>query len=132
MDKNNEPTINDVLEAVNDFSVKVDERFNKVDERFNKVDDRFNKVDERFEHLEQKVDFLDQKIDQNHLELLGYIRMIETELADIKERLTRLEKRTIEDADATAGDVLKLQRRLETADEEIKIVKNQIRQIQAV
>jgi len=118
MDKNNEPTINDVLEAVNDFSVKVDERFNKVDERF--------------EHLEQKVDFLDQKTDQNHLELLGYIRMIEAELADIKERLTRVEKRTLEDADASAGDYLKLQKRLEVAEEEIKIVKNQIRQIQAV
>ncbi|MDD2758537.1 MAG: hypothetical protein PHD72_04180 [Patescibacteria group bacterium] len=110
---NGETTINDVLEAINDFAEKTEDRFNKMDDRFNKMDGRFNKVDDRFILLEQKVD-------QNHLELLGYIRMIETELKDIKERLTRLEKRTIEDADAAAKDVLELRHRVEVLEEKVR------------
>lgn len=53
-------------------------------------------------------------------ELSGQIRMIETELADIKQRLIRLEKRTIEDADASAKDVLELRKRVEVLEEKVR------------
>ncbi|MCX6781653.1 MAG: hypothetical protein NTW66_00810 [Candidatus Magasanikbacteria bacterium] len=68
---NNEPTTGDILEAINNFAEKVDERFEKIDGRF---------------------DRLEQKVDQNHLELSGQLRMMEIDIKDIKERLTRLEK----------------------------------------
>jgi hypothetical protein len=81
--------------------------------------------------LDQKIDRLEQKVDQNHLELLGYIRMIEADLKDIKERLIRLENRTIEDSDAAAGDILELRRRLDIAEQKIAATENQVRQLQA-
>ena len=49
--------------------------------------------------------------------------MIENELKDIKERLIRLEKRTIEDADASAKDILELRHRVE-------ILENKVNQLQ--
>ena len=59
---NNEPTISDVLEAVNNFSTRVDERFDRiegrldgVEGRLDRVDGRFDKVDERFGSLESDV-----------------------------------------------------------------------------
>jgi DNA helicase IV len=114
---NGETTINELMEFLQE-------------NMFTKADGEI--LEQKVNRLEQKVDRLEQKVESNHLELSGQIRMIENELADIKQRLIRLEKRTIEDADASAGDYLKLQKRLETAEEEIKIVKNQIRQLQAV
>ena len=65
-----EPSIKDVLNAVNgldkrftglekqftDLSDKTDKRFNSVDKRFNSVDKRFDDVDKRFTGLDKRID----------------------------------------------------------------------------
>ncbi len=78
-------------------------------------EEMFSKADGKM--LEKR---LDGKISQVHLELSGQLRMIEIDIKDIKERLTRLEKRTIEDADATAKDVLELRRRIEALENKVR------------
>ncbi len=59
----NEPTIRDVLEAINTFSFSVDQRFMSVDQRFNAIDKRFEAIDERFEAIDQRFKLIDQRFD---------------------------------------------------------------------
>lgn len=47
-------------------------------------------------------------------------RMISEELEEIKARLTKLEKRTLEDADAAAKDVLELRQRVEALEKQVR------------
>src|SRR3989339_884261 len=72
-----EPSIKDVLNAVNgldkrftglekqftDLSDKTDKRFNSVDKRFNSVDKRFDDVDKRFDDVDKRFTGLDKRID---------------------------------------------------------------------
>src|SRR3989339_1529220 len=70
-----EPSIKDVLNAVNgldkrftglekqftDLSDKTDKRFNSVDKRFNSVDKRFDDVDKRFDDVDKRFDDVDKR-----------------------------------------------------------------------
>lgn len=61
-----------------------------------------------------------QDFDEFRTEITGELRMIRNELEEIKKRLNILEKRTIEDADAAAKDVVELRRRVENLEKQIK------------
>ncbi len=58
-------------------------------------------------------------------EMTAGFRMIREELDDIKNRLEKLEKRTLEDADASARDVLELRQRVD-------MLEKQVRQLQTI
>ncbi|MDD2758097.1 MAG: hypothetical protein PHD72_01835 [Patescibacteria group bacterium] len=115
---NGETTINELMEFLQDNMVTKEDA-----EVFATKDDlkAFATKDD-LKAFATKDDFirLEQNIEQVHLSLSGQISMIERELKDIKERLARLEKRTIEDADAAAEDVLELRRRVEVLEEKFR------------
>lgn len=73
MNQNGEPTITDVLDAINTFSGDVEKRFDAVDERFEGIDQRFASIDQRFDGVEMRFDAL------------------ESDIAHIKERLRYVE-----------------------------------------
>ena len=66
MEKEKEPIIQDVLDAVHVFACNTEERFEKIDKRFEKIDERFEKLeknlrleigksrDEAFVHADRK------------------------------------------------------------------------------
>ncbi len=54
-------------------------------------------------------------------ELISEINGIKVELEDIKQSLDRLEKRTRQDADAEAKDILDLKRRVDELEKQIKL-----------
>lgn len=53
-----EPTLYDVLDAINDFATKTDERFEGIDKKFENIDKRFNKI----EATMVTRDYLDEKL----------------------------------------------------------------------
>ena len=71
--------------------------------------------------LEKKID---RKIDALDNKFTIELRSIHNDLGEIKMRLTKLEKRTIEDADAAAKDVLELRNRVD-------MLEKQVRQLQS-
>ncbi len=58
-------------------------------------------------------------------EMHAGFQMLERELGDIRKSLEALEKRTQEDSDAHATDIMKLTRRLETIEKEFELFKKQ-------
>lgn len=67
------------------------------------------------------------KGDIEHLrtEMHAGFQMLERELVDIRQSLVAVEKRTQEDSDAHAGDILRLTKRLETIEKEFELFKKQ-------
>ncbi len=61
----NEPTISDVLEAIQIFSNKTEDRFNKIDKRFDGLEGKVDGLDARVVKIEQNMvtkDYLDEKL----------------------------------------------------------------------
>ncbi len=98
-----EPTLSDVLEAVQSGFARVDEQFAKVDERFSEIDSHFAKVDERLARhdallavLREGQENLREQLNDNTRRLITTQNRIE-DIADVLEidherRITRLEK----------------------------------------
>lgn len=76
------------------------------------MDASFDAVDKRFENLHQEMN---ERFDGVAMD----IRAIRADIADIKTRLTALEKRTIEDANAAAKEILELKERLEKVERQV-------------
>lgn len=70
------------------------------------------------------VNLLRKEFEAFRVETDGNFRMLRNELDDIKTQLRELEKRTIEDANVAAQDILKLQNR-------VSALEAQVRQMQA-
>ncbi len=104
--QSDEPTISDVLEAVQTFAESVEERFRGVGERFDRVDERFDRVEGDIERLRSEM----------HDEFARLWR----EIDDIKQCLKRVEDRTKEDSDAAAGDILELRERVEAVEQQVR------------
>lgn len=66
------------------------------------VNKHFGRVEQRLENIESEL------------------RSINMELADIKSRLDHLEKRTKEDSDAHASDILELRQRVQMLERQVK------------
>ena len=72
----NQPTIQDVLEAINSFAGNVENRFVKIDEKFDKIDERFVKIDEKFDRIDEKF----AKSDSNFSTINGQLARLETKM----------------------------------------------------
>ncbi|HEY7912155.1 MAG TPA: hypothetical protein VIG62_09620 [Blastocatellia bacterium] len=52
---NTQPTIETVLDRINQLSTNVEKRFDQIDKRFDQVDKRFDQTDQRIANIEQDV-----------------------------------------------------------------------------
>jgi len=91
---NQQPSNQEILEAINTFSTSVDERFNKIDERFNKI-----------ENTMVTKDYLNEKMADLRGDLVVLVRKEDMKLAATLDLL--IEKQLISREDAMK--VLKLE-----------------------
>lgn len=70
-------------------------------------------IKENFDAMEGKFDRLEEKMENGFL-------FVNKELADIKERISKLEKRTIEDSDAQVEEIMKLKKRIDWLEKQFK------------
>jgi predicted nucleic acid-binding Zn-ribbon protein len=103
-----EPTTGDILEALLDFSGRMDQKFEKIDERFEKIEAEI--VGIKTELIAIRTEITDMR---------NEIRHIWTKLDDIDGRLTRLERRTIEDSDSQGKSIVDLQVRVKTIEKHL-------------
>lgn len=76
----NQPTTQDILEAINEFSSRVDERFEKIDERFEKIENTMvTKID--------LADRLNEKLSELHADLVTLTRKEDKKLGTTVELL---------------------------------------------
>ena len=66
---------------------RVDSGFDRVDSRFANVDSRFDRVDSRFANVDSRFDRVDSRFD----DLDSRITALQHDVADVKERLARVE-----------------------------------------
>lgn len=66
---NGEPTISDVLEAINEFSTNVDKRFDTLETRVTRIEETMVTKDD----LRHEVDRLDSKIGKLRSDLIDHI-----------------------------------------------------------
>jgi len=94
-----EPTLHDVLDAINTLSSNTDERFNSIDKRFESVDKRFESMDRRFERIETTMATKDDlhAVKDELLALIdgltGLHQKKELEILALRSRFDRLEAR---------------------------------------
>ncbi|OGF20823.1 hypothetical protein A2316_01815 [Candidatus Falkowbacteria bacterium RIFOXYB2_FULL_38_15] len=83
--------------------------FDSIDERFNVVDQRFEAVDKRFEKIENRLDSIESRLVE-----------IQRDIQSLRHQLEGLEKRTKEDTDALANDVVEFCKRLDVLEKQAK------------
>ena len=110
-----DPTIKDVMVAIEDLAIStakgfsevyavMDKRFGSVDKQFESVNERFKSIDKRFDELhsemygefyklEKRVDIIEHKIDQLRTSTDEEVEVIYQDIADAKKRIARLEKK---------------------------------------
>lgn len=93
---------------------RIDKRFNEVDKKFDEVDKRFNEVDKRFDDVDKRFNVVENKINSNHGAMVS-------EFIKIHHKIDRINKRTFEDEEAMAGDIVGLKKRV-TKLEKLKAV----------
>ena len=76
-------------------------------------DDRFESIDKRFESIDKRFDHLEAEMRTGFNDINAELFAIKQEIAEVKIRLERLEKRTKEDSDAAGHDIARLQDKLE-------------------
>lgn len=106
--KNGDPTIHDVLRAIQSFSGDMDKKFEELQQEMR---NGFARVDRRFDSIEARLD------------------RVENELIDIKASIEKLEKRTREDSDAGAKDFLTLKNRVAKLEQQLQAL--QMKQMNA-
>ena len=111
---NGEPTIYDVLQAIQSFSGDMDKKFGNMDKKFNELQQEmrqgFLKINVRLDTIETRLSTVEARLDS-----------IEKELEDIKASIAKLEKGTREDTDASAKDILTLKTRVANVERQLKI-----------
>ena len=110
---NSNATIQDLANNIDDLAVSVRSGFEQVDSRIDDltiyVKSGFEQVDKRFEDVYSRLDSIDAKL-----------IFIQKEVADIKERLIKLEERTIEDGNVFGSDILNLRNRVALLEKKIE------------
>ncbi len=113
---NDQPTTQDILEAINTFASSVEGRFEKIDGRFDGIDGRFDHVEGRLDHVEGKLDNVEGRL--NRIEATMVTKdYLDDKLADMRGDLVvlmRKEDRKL----VTLIDVLKKKQLL--SDEETR------------
>ena len=90
----NEPTIKDVLEAINTFSSDVEKRFEDVDKRFNRIEALMvtkDYLDEKMADLRGDMVVLTRKEDTKLLELIKILKNKKIISVDDEKRLLKME-----------------------------------------
>lgn len=84
-----EPTLSDVLEAVQTGFARVDDRFEQVNARFDAVDERFDRLERRAGSLENTVEDMKETlggvahaVDKDAIAILNHERRIRLEKAN--------------------------------------------------
>ena len=103
-----ETTTNEIMEFLQENMVTKGDLKNELNNFATKED--LSALEKRFD---RKIDALDNK-------LTIELRSISNDLDEIKTRLTKLEKRTLEDADAAAKDVLELRQRIDALERQVR------------
>lgn len=67
---------------------------------------------------------INNAVEKLQTEMTAGFRMVREELDEIKARLTKLEKRTLEDADAAAKDVLELRHRVDSLEKQVRLLQS--------
>ena len=120
-------TLENLSESINHISKKMAEGFSAVDRHFKQVDKRFDKmesmivqeimrINERIDQVEHKLSTkiegveqrLDAKISAVHLDVMN----TRNEIKEIKERIIKIQKNSMEDDDLIADMVITLQKRV--------------------
>ncbi|MFH0794292.1 MAG: hypothetical protein V2A74_09710 [bacterium] len=89
-----EPTNNEILEAINEFSTKVDGRFDKVDERLGIVEKDVSSLKTDVGYLKSNMvtkDHLDEKLTELKGEIILIIRKEDLKLTSLVELLRKNE-----------------------------------------
>ena len=119
INKKDDPTISDVLEAIQAFSGDMDEKFDGINKKFDGINAQFTQIDARFTHLEEKMD--------NHFSgIETRLDSIEKELEDIKTSIAKWEKRDREDSDAEAQDMVKLKARMAKVEQQLQALQMRV------
>jgi predicted nucleic acid-binding Zn-ribbon protein len=101
----------------------LDKKIDNVHQNLDKkIDNVYQKLDTKIDNVYQK---LDAKIDSGIASVRTDIRRLESSIDDIKERLKRLEKRSFEDEEVLAKEVVDLRKRVDFLEKEFKRLKNQ-------
>jgi predicted nuclease with TOPRIM domain len=105
--KNNEPTNQEILEAINNFAGHTEGRFSKIEEKFDSIDKRFEKMDQRFDKIEKELvavksymvtkDYLDIKLADLRGDLVLLTRKEDTKLKTLVDVLC--DKKVINEKD---------------------------------
>lgn len=102
--------IKDGMATKDDLAAVENRLTGKIDAVDIKLTGKIDAVDIK---LTRRIDALDNKMTME-------LRSIQTELDDMKLSLSRLEKRTREDSDASVKDALDFRRRLEALEQQVK------------
>lgn len=105
--------------TLDNLAVMIKREFDRINKKLNDHDKQFTKIDQRFDKIDQRFTKIDSKLDSMQTDILSF----KLELLDINLKLDRLEKRTFEDDDAFASDIIDLRKRVKVM--ERKIVKLQ-------
>lgn len=89
---NHEPTNQDIIEVLHEFSNKVDARFESMDTRFDKMDGRMDKMDSRLDMVEGRLDKIDGRL--NTIEATMVTKdYLDEKLADLRGDLVVLTRK---------------------------------------
>ena len=97
--------VDNKFDSIDNKFDSIDKKFDSIDNRFDSIDNRFDSIDNRFEKIENKLDYQNQKMDYGFNELSTKIDKVVAmltqdmvpaykDIANLKQRVTKLEKAT--------------------------------------
>jgi archaellum component FlaC len=98
---NNEPTIGDVLSAINEFATSVENRFQGIEGKFESIDTKLDGIDKRLNKVEALMvtkDYLDDKLADLRGDLVVLTRKEDAKLITLVGMLTEKNIISVEDA----------------------------------
>lgn len=106
MDKQTKKEFENLVEIIKESFDAMEGKFNGLENRFDGIESRFGVLENRFDGLESRFGGMEKKFDRLEEKMENGFIFVNKELADIKERISKLEKRTIEDSDAQAEEII--------------------------
>lgn len=95
--------------TIDDLALMIQRQFSATEERFVSIDQRFEQIDQRFEQVNNRMETgfanLEAKLDYK-------FHLLQGEIEDIKERLDRIEKRTLEDDNVLSTEIVDIKKRV--------------------
>ena len=101
MQENQQPTTQDILEAINDFAGQVEKRFEGIDRHFEGIDGKLSDIQKEIKRIDTS--------------LFGILQ----EMESLRHAVERVEKTAMEDTTALASEVIKLKERVNLLEQQI-------------